>query len=151
MGRKPLPNNLKVLKGTAQKCRTRGCPEPEPGRPEPPDHLEGEALKEWHRIVPELEAVGLLTLADRAALAAYCQVFARWCDAEAKLKNTGLIIKTSTGNVIQSPMVGICNKALEMMLKYLVQFGMTPSSRSSIKVDPGNKKPAANPFQRLAK
>jgi P27 family predicted phage terminase small subunit len=46
----------------------------------------------------------------------------------------GLIIKTTNGNAIQNPLIGIANKAHNDMVRYVVEFGMTPSARSRIQV-----------------
>jgi len=62
-------------------------PQPELGIPELPTMLNGEALLEWHRITVELLQLGLMTKVDRAALAAYCQAWGRWVEAEEHLKN----------------------------------------------------------------
>jgi len=45
----------------------------------------------------------------------------------------GLMIKTSNGNAIQNPLVGIANKAMADMVRYAAEFGMTPSARSRIR------------------
>ncbi len=45
--------------------------------PDCPKHLWPEARKEWKRIAPELEDAGLIAKIDRAALALYCQAWAR--------------------------------------------------------------------------
>jgi phage terminase small subunit len=45
--------------------------------PDCPKHLWPEARREWRRIGPELEAAGLIAKIDRAALALYCQSWAR--------------------------------------------------------------------------
>ena len=132
-GRKPKPTKLKLLQGTAQKCRMNPSePKPVSSVPEPPSHLTAAALEEWDRITPELERLGLLSEMDMAALAGYCQNFSRWQEAEKALKASSLLIKTSNGNVIQNPLVGIANKAMHNMLKFLVEFGMTPSSRTRV-------------------
>jgi P27 family predicted phage terminase small subunit len=50
------------------------------------------------------------------------------------------MVKTTNGNIIQSPLVGIANKSLQMMHKFLIEFGMTPSARSKVSVPKGPKK-----------
>ena len=47
--------------------------------------------------MPELEAAGLLARADRAALAAYCQAWARWVEAEQKIQSSGPVLKGQHG------------------------------------------------------
>lgn len=150
-GRKPKPTNLKLLTGNPGK-RPINKSEPKPDRciPAPPEHLSKHALVEWGRITEHLFRLGLLSDVDRAALAAYCQTYGRWVEAEGELKASGLMIKTTNGNVIQSPLVGIANKAMELMHKFLTEFGMTPSSRSRIGVKPSGEE-KQNPFGALKK
>jgi phage terminase small subunit len=50
--------------------------------PECPDFLDAEDRAEWFRMAKVLQDMGLLTRADRAALAAYCVVYSRWVTAE---------------------------------------------------------------------
>ena len=45
-------------------------------------------------------------------------------------------MKTSKGNFIQNPLIGIANRALDLMHKYLTEFGLTPSSRTRIVAEP---------------
>lgn len=136
-GRKPKPTQSKVLQGTFRKDRHSGAEAaPEVALPEAPDHLSPDAVQEWSRVSEELYSCGLLSRVDRAALAAYCVVYARWAEAESGIREKGLLIKAPSGAIQQSPLVGIANRALDLMHKYMVEFGMTPSSRSRIKVDP---------------
>ena len=135
------PTALKILKGTAQNCRlNKNEPQPELKIPDCPEHLEGEALKEWNRITVILDNLGLLSEMDRTALAAYCQVYGRWVRAEKAVAANGLTVETTHGNIVQNPEVGIANKALELMRKYLVEFGMSPASRPKVSSRKKNKK-----------
>ncbi|PJN93058.1 hypothetical protein CNY89_24125, partial [Amaricoccus sp. HAR-UPW-R2A-40] len=45
-----------------------------------------------------------------------------------------LLYKTPSGHVQQSPLLGIINKQLELMGRYLIELGMTPAARSRVKV-----------------
>lgn len=108
---------------------------PDPAIPSPPEHLSQAASVEWGRITQDLYTLGLLSHIDRSALAAYCVVYSRWAEAEELIKEKGILIKTTNGNVIQSPLVGIANKAMELMHKYLTEFGMTPASRARVRAD----------------
>ena len=81
--------------------------------------------------------MGVVTLADRAALAAYCQCYGRWVEAEERLQTTPMLLKTATGYVQQSPWLSIANKQLELMGRYMTELGLTPASRSRIAtIDP---------------
>ncbi|WP_297767776.1 phage terminase small subunit P27 family [uncultured Roseovarius sp.] len=100
--------------------------------PRCPAHLSDTARKEWRRLATPLHAAGILTLADRAALAAYCQAYARWVEAEERLAETPTLLKTPNGHVQQSPWLSVANKQLELMGRYMSELGLTPSARRRI-------------------
>ncbi|RBI68404.1 phage terminase small subunit P27 family [Roseovarius sp. TE539] len=100
--------------------------------PRCPAHLSDVARKEWRRLATPLHDAGILTLADRAALAAYCQAYARWVEAEEKLAETPTLLKTPNGHVQQSPWLSVANKQLELMGRYMSELGLTPSARSRL-------------------
>lgn len=103
-----------------------------------PGHLLPDATEEWNRITPELVKLRVISHLDRAALAVYCQAYARWVQAETKLAelgDTGLVDETPSGYRQISTWLQISNRAVEQMHKFLTEFGMSPSSRS--RVTPG--------------
>jgi P27 family predicted phage terminase small subunit len=137
-GRKPKPTKLKLVNGNpGHRPLNRNEPEPEALTPDPPAHLSAIAVEEWNRITAELEKLKLISSIDRAALAAYCQCYARWVEAETYIEFHGLTITTTLGNSIANPAVGIANTAMKLMGKFLVEFGMTPSSRTRLSVSKG--------------
>ena len=72
-GRKPKPTTLRILEGNPGKRSLIDGPPQAPAKiPECPCFLDDEARAEWLRMAPVLLEMGLLTPADRAALAAYC-------------------------------------------------------------------------------
>jgi len=136
-GPKTKPTKLKQLEGDIHKERWNpNEPQPKVSRPRCPQNLSDEARKEWRRIVPELEALGLLTTIDRAALAAYCAAWGRFIEAEKVIKEKGSLYKTANGNVIISPMLSVANRAMEQMRVFGAEFGLTPSSRTRISATP---------------
>lgn len=148
-GRKPKPTALKELAGNpGHRPLNRNEPKPS-GVPKCPTHLDAAAKREWKRISAELVSLGLLTSVDRAALAAYCASWSRWIDADANVQKFGSVIKSpKSGFPIANPYVGIGNTALDLMRKFLVEFGMTPASRSRIQVAPTSSK---DPFEEFMK
>ncbi len=140
-GRKPKATRLKLVAGNPGK-RPLNDAEPQLSAqiPECPRHLDEEAKREWARITRELLTAGLLTQADRAALAAYCQQWSRWVKAEEELQKEGeeLTAVRGTGGTCVNPLVTVSNQALGLMHKFLAEFGMTPSSRTRVR---GAKKP----------
>ena len=130
-GRKPKPTALKLIEGNPGKRPINGHePKPSAARPTCPSHLSPTAKAEWKRLAGELHRIGLLTQADRTALAAYCQAYGKWVEAEKKLAGTPTLLKMPSGYIQLSPWVTISNKQMELMVKYMVELGLTPSSRS---------------------
>ena len=135
-GRKPKPTALKILEGNPGR---RPLNDREPSlpteTPECPEFLDDEARAEWFRMAKVLQDMGLLTRADRAALAAYCVVYSRWVTAERQVQRLGTIVKSPEKNFpMKSPYLTVADQALEAMRKFMVEFGLTPSSRSRIRV-----------------
>ena len=136
-GRRPKPTALKEVLGNPGK-RPLNRREPKPVRAIPtcPAHLSPTAKAEWKRIAAQLHVVGILTQLDRAALAAYCQAYGRWVEAEMKLKETPALIRTASGYVQQNPWLQVANKQVELMHKLLAEFGLSPAARSRVTAMP---------------
>lgn len=99
-GRKPKPTRLKIIEGNPSKRPIRGGePQPPRGQPTCPAHLSPTAKAEWKRLARCLAGIGLLIRADRAALAAHCQSYRRWVEAERRLAETPALLKTPAGYV----------------------------------------------------
>ena len=132
-GRKPKPTALKRAKGNpGKRGYNHAEPVPPEGLPDCPEHLTDAARDEWHRIAQALYDMGVLTLVDRAALAAYCQCYGRWVEADRMLESTPKLLKTKSGYVQQSPWLSVSNKQLELMGRYMAELGLTPASRSRV-------------------
>ena len=133
-GRKPKPTALKVLEGNPGK-RPLNTNEPIPPNSSPikcPSWLLPEAKKEWKRLAPALEAMGVLTMADITAFEGYCQAYARWKEAEEFITQHGSIFKTPSGYVQQVPQVSIAQQNLKIMQSFCSEFGLTPATRARI-------------------
>lgn len=126
----PKPTALKVLEGNpGKRPLNRAEPKPRPVAPKCPAWLLLEAKREWRRVAPELERLGLLTVVDGTALAGYCQAYARWREAEAALSEHGLTFATDKGYVCVRPEVAIAQRSLQLVKGFCAEFGLTPSSR----------------------
>ena len=145
-GRRPLPTAVKKLRGNAGKRKLNDAePKPAPGDPDMPKNLSAEAAAEWHLIVPELRQLGVLTKIDGKALAAYCHAYARWMEAEAEISRVGILVAEpifGLGDRLlgvkykKNPAVTVSEAAMKLMKSFLVEFGMTPSSRSRVRIAP---------------
>ncbi len=134
-GRKPKPTAVKLAEGNPGKRRINGHePKPAGSLPDCPAHLSAEARAEWHRIAANMNRIGLLTQVDRTTMAAYCQCYGRWVEAEQKLAETPAILRMPSGYIQQSPWLTTANKQLELMAKYMAELGLTPASRSRLAI-----------------
>ena len=132
-GRKPKPDELKILEGNPGKRPIQGKKQsPNTKAPKCPDWLEDEAKKEWKRMSKQLEHLGLLTEIDMTSFAGYCQAYARWKSAEEFITKHGTIVKTPSGYWQQVPQVSIAQTYLKIMNRFCEQFGLTPSSRTRL-------------------
>ena len=150
-GPKPVPTKLKLARGSRRPINPAE-PQPKVSKPRCPSHLSDSAKAEWRRISPRLAREGLLTHLDERALALYCEAYSLWVEAKQKVAETSLVVTTEKGNLIQNPYLGIANKAAKQMLEILVEFGMTPSSRTRVTAaqDPDANDPKARYFARTA-
>ena len=154
-GQKPKPTALKKLANNPG-GRPLNDAEPEPPVPshvpKPPDHLDDIAKAEWERRAQMLLDTGLFTSADTSAFEAYCCAYSRFVTANKELKK-GMIIKSPNDYPILNPYLSVLRGAVAEMGKFLVEFGMTPSSRSRIQVKrnktPEPAAPAAIPMENL--
>lgn len=144
-GRKPSPTALKLVKGNpGKRALNKKEAQVDLAQPTPPEFLNTDAKVEWGRVIGTLYKAGLMTELDRACLAAYCQAYGRWAQAERALArmadkdeyNRALMVKTHNGTAIQNPLVGTANKAKADMVRYALEFGMTPSARSKVNATP---------------
>jgi P27 family predicted phage terminase small subunit len=136
-GRTPKPSALKNAEGNPGKRElNKAEPKLKPMLVDPPKHLTAAARDEWQRVAPDLFAAGVLTIADRAALAAYCQAWADWVKARGEIDVNGMMMTTPNGYQQQSPWVSIANKALDKMMRFASEFGLTPASRARIHAEP---------------
>src|ERR687892_2910823 len=144
-GRKPLPSNVVRLRGNPGKRRLNE-PEPRPvaRTPSCPACLGEEARKEWQRLAKELAELVLLTGIGRGMLAAYCQAHALWVEAVSSIERYGTMVKSPNGFPMQSPYVAVVNRQVDIMVRIAAEFGMTPSSRTRIRVGP---KAPEDPFE----
>jgi P27 family predicted phage terminase small subunit len=132
-GRRPKPTAIRRIEGNrGKRAWNHDEPQPPDGIPRCPAYLAPVARTEWRRVARALYDMGVLTTLDRAALAAYAQSYAKWVEAEQKLKETPPLLKTPSGYVQQSPWIGIANKQLELMGRYMTELGMTPAARSRV-------------------
>lgn len=153
-GRKPTPTNLKILAGNPGK-RTLNANEPRPKKLEvesPPNDLTDRGKKIWTSTTKQLRTCGLLTEVDANAIIRYCDIFDKWLIAKQLYDEKGAYApiyamvddgkkgkKKEVIGMNRAPWAAEYKAFLKELLRLEVEFGMTPSSRSRIQVDIGEK------------
>lgn len=133
-GRPRKPTVLKLLAGNPGKRKVnKREPKIAEGRIAIPGHLGAVAKAEWRRLVKHLPR-GLVTPADRADFAQYCQTWARVCQAEKMLDESGLFFVSENGYPCQHPLVSTLKGLNAQLRGYMADLGLTPSSRSKIEI-----------------
>lgn len=158
MGRRgpaPKPTNLRLLQGNpGKRALPKNEPKPKPVSPKCPSWLGPIGRREWKRIAPELEKLGLFTAVDGAALEAYCQAYETMVLARKALQDhlkltkkltVTYINKFGAENEIPHPSVRIAKEAAAQVRAFCAEFGLTPSARGRMQT-PGEQK-EADPFE----
>lgn len=129
------PTALKILEGNpGKRALNKNEPKPEPVAPKCPAWLDLEAKREWKRMAPQLERLGLLTIIDGAVLAGYCQAYAEFRKATEELKVHGRVHYTDNGYPTPRPEVAMLQKSLQLIRAFCSEFGLSPSSRGRMTV-----------------
>ena len=140
-GHNRKPTAIKALDGTLKPSRVNPNEPTSPALekvPRCPGHLKGEARRAWRSVGQKLTDMGVLTEVDLHALEAYCVVFARWREAETHLEGDDALMTLGGGAtglvLVPSPYLKIAEDCLKQMRAWMNEFGITPSSRSRVKV-----------------
>lgn len=140
-GRKRVPDEIKKLKGTAQKCRLAKTPATNNAMgvmiapPKPPTWLDKQARKIFATKAAQLALIGVVTPFDVELLSAYAAAMSLVVQASAEIQTDGILITiaTKTGTTtIANPAIKIMNDNIKVINQIGAQFGFSPSSRASI-------------------
>lgn len=133
------PTAIKIANGNPGK-RALNRLEPQPAAlvPEMPEAVAGSpaARRAWEELSPLLLSIGVLTEADRQALGNLCFDIGVLSEAQAALTKSGVLIRQGD-KVIRNPLLTVIRDTADRVHRGLREFGLTPSSRSSIKVAAG--------------
>ena len=81
--------------------------------------------------------MGVIGVVDRAMLCGYAQAWSRWVAAEAEVRSRPVITRSVKGHPMATPWLGVANRAMDYILKFGAELGLSPSSRARLKVDKG--------------
>ncbi len=156
------PTKLKLIHGTFRKDRAPAN-EPEPEKvtdvPGPPSYLDKYAKKLWKSLAGELVEKGILTIVDIPALEVTCELYGQYrlsheavfCPVDPK---TGRKVKRSLAEYMRGrnsqtmPEYTAMTKAFGAFKAYLIEFGLTPSSRSRLDL-PESSEDKTDPMEKL--
>ena len=138
MARRPKPTKIKEMQGTLQKCRTnKDEPKLDICIPQAPADLDEKAMIAFQDLGVVLHSMQVLTIADRYGLVLLVEAWSRWREAVSVIKKKGLTYEThNEGNTVVRPRpeVAIADKSFNQCRSMLIEFGLTPASRSKINV-----------------
>lgn len=115
---KATPTAIKKLAGNPGK-RPMNPREMKPpvGSPACPSWLTGDALDEWNRIVPALDALGVLTSVDSAVLIGHCVTLAE------------IAATVKSGGELKASLLG-------QLRGFAADLGLTPAARAKLAIAP---------------
>jgi len=111
-----------------------------------PTDMTAEGRREWKKIVPLLLGLSVLSVIDGAALEGYCEAYSESRQAARIIRKEGLTVESSKGDTRPHPAVGIRDKAQKRMKSFLVEFGLTPASRTRIHAVPKDEVDRADKY-----
>jgi len=129
-----VPTQLKIARGTRKRLN-HGEPRPKAPEKAPPapKWLTKDGRDEWKRKAESLRDMGLLTVADLALLAQYCEAYERWREAVRNMRKHGMV-DDLRGARVKNGFVSIAEFASRQMQQIGAEFGFSPSSRTRVKV-----------------
>lgn len=162
MANRPKPTALKKLAGNpGHYPLNTEEPTPQQSVPEMPKGLRRSARREWKSITAKLLELGVLTIVDGKALAMYCDAYADWQEAQRDCTKFGLVLDAPVldennqpiyvgGRALTvrkvNPAFTVKNASMKTMKSYLIEFGLTPASRSKLKLP---AKPVEDPMAKF--
>ena len=140
MGRKYKPNELKKLSNSRHKRKDMPSANGAPRRP--PGKLTEDAKWAWRYIVPILDEMGVLDDMDLFVLMALCDAVGDfiWASMIMADENYRRVGRTSNGNLVQDPAVGMKRTARNDMYNYACALGLSPADREKLFVNMLNEK-----------
>ena len=158
-GRKALPTQIKLIKGTHQPCRDKDVPPPSTKKPVPPSWLNQRAKNIFHHMVKRLDELGLASRSHTEAIALlacrmeeverFDKMLNNAIDEKTGEPTNGYVYKTtnSYGDDVlkEHPAVRLREKAAKHVHSLLVEFGLTPAAAQ--KVGTPKKKTKKNDFE----
>jgi P27 family predicted phage terminase small subunit len=149
-GRPPKPARLKVITGNPGKRRIPGGgdrkppPARRPFRIKCPKDMKPGAKKELRRVLPLLEAMGVIEQIDQKMILAYCRFIDEYERNALEAERLGSVVKTSLGYAQLNPYSIAADRAFKRAMEIAKEYGITHASRSRLGVEPKNPQDAVD-------
>jgi P27 family predicted phage terminase small subunit len=144
-GRKPTPNNLKLLAGNPGKRAIEAEPESPllPSDDEPPAWLHDDAKQFYREILQTLSTMRVATEADRLGIIALAQSLAEVKIAHEQMNKYGRVIKDKSGGATRNPYAVHAAQFIAFVRQFITEYGLTPCSRARLiaKAEGGEEDP----------
>jgi P27 family predicted phage terminase small subunit len=140
-GRPARPAHIKLLQGERPDRINRFEPTPSEVEIPCPPGLDADVQEVWNRYAPDMIRRKVLTAWDVDTFLIVCRAVALndecWRRIHDPCDDQGYgLIKKGSGGVIPNPLIRIMALCSADIAKFGGRFGMTPSDRASLKVDP---------------
>lgn len=146
------PTALKVLRGNpGRRPLPPHEPQPPAGDPKAPGWLRSRARGFWRRLLPTVQVMRVMTVADDQALALLCDALAEYVDCRRVVRERGAVcqVETKRGLVERPrPEVAMAQDAWRRAQRMLMEFGLTPSARTRVHAAPAQESDALTEYLR---
>ena len=126
-GPAPTPTDILAMRGSWLVKTRNGEPQPDRGEPDRPK-LNTAERKIWKQLVENLASMQVLRRTDAWQLERYCVLFRKWRDVEKRIAD-------ETDDSLIAVLEGRSLRIHEALCKVESQFGLTPASRTRIKLE----------------
>lgn len=143
-GRPPKPTHLRLAEGNpGKRPLPKNEPKPKVCLPKAPVYLDGIARAAWVAIGGRLLGMKVMTDADAKALELVCMAYSQFRRAQAVVAKEGMTCEVPVLNkdgeeigsrIKKRPEVEIAADAWRRVMRGLIEFGLTPSSRTKVQV-----------------
>ena len=141
-GRKPKTAEQKRRAGNpGKRPLNENEPQPTPGAPQKPDHLDEVANKKWDDLCIVLDEMGTLATSDQAILTMFCDSWSLYVKACVMIEKGTQLLMSATNTPYRAPWVDLRSMAFKQLLQCSSELGLSPTSRARLSVVPKQKAP----------
>lgn len=138
-GPAPIPSHILKLRGSKLLYDRKGEPQPEPAMPCPPDSLTDDEREGWDMLTRMTSALGVVSEAEEAAFHKFAMAWGEMREAQRHLLGEGKVLTGANGGAYLNPWQGVKNKAMDQWSDVMSKCGCTPSDRTRVRAEAGEK------------